>query len=92
MRKGRLRGAWIHKDHLYKIRPKEGSADLYKRLGEITQIIEDTRMVHDKTEDIRALSQALERQNSLLLEQIKSAALQKEEQQRRLQAESDEAS
>ena len=65
---------------------------MYKRLGEITQIIEDTRMVHDKTEDIRALSQALERQNSLLLEQIKSAALQKEEQQRRLQAESDEAS
>jgi hypothetical protein len=92
--KGSLRGAWIHKDHLHKIRPREGSADLYKRLGEITHLIEDTRMMHDSSEDILALSQALQRQNSLLqvlLTQIKSAALQKEEQQRRLQAGSDEA-
>jgi hypothetical protein len=64
---------------------------LYKRLGEIIQIIEDTCMMHDSSEDLIAISQALERQTSLLLVQLKSVALQKEEQKRRLQAENDEA-
>lgn len=69
--KGSLRGAWMHKYHLHKIRPEEGSADLYKRLGEITQIIEDTRMMYqDSLEDIVALAQALQRQHRVLESQI----------------------